>query len=210
MITLHDADKEIFKNRKVIIICPGLNAKKEYNNIKKDIDNPIIIMINNHYRIQNYVIPNYILHNLNVGSYTKNDLKYWKDNNIKIFSREPLDSINVKHKKEYANELDLFNNISYLDISDDIYNKYRKIYNCSLLSGTFCVHYILEFNINELHIVGMDFYDSYYEYNNNDKIAANMRKNGHRPTKQFEIFKELMKHETRLFTYGNLNKKLGY
>lgn len=198
---------EKLSGKKVLLIGPSSNVKKDLENIK-GIKMDVVIMLNNHYSKMNLNYkPNFIFHHLNVNSYKLSDIKYWIENKVKILPRfnieDDRNSNKFKYLKKIGNYEDIIINFDY-----SIYMEYRDFYKSSPNTGTLAMHHLLSSDLEKLYVVGIDFYDTFYSYNNNPNLAKSARDNSHNPKHQIEVFRELFKYEKRLITFGDFNKKM--
>lgn len=195
---------DFVKGKKVIIVGPSKNVLADCEGI--DVDSyDVIVRVNHHYakatdeeRSITGKRTDMIYHCLHPSLIKKRDVDYWRDNNVKIITRYPWAE---RNPSQYDHDEFYLIDGSFID------NLKRELH-CDPHTGVVALLHLLSLPIGTLTVVGFDFYQTYYFYENKDFQGEPNPSSPPSLLRQFEYVKKAVQENRKFIPIGKLKQML--
>lgn len=199
----------VIKNKKILLIGPSESVEKDLEELN-DQDFDLIIRINDHYR---YKTDNYrtdiIYYAVTEDSINEDDIIYFKENNILLVISK---SLKYKRVESFLKLAKKYNYTNYISLRKKIVKEKIRF----ATTGNYAILNLLTYKFKELHIVGFDFYktfyfhDKSYSYGDLDDEQIEFVRNKSHPNilEQKYLIKKVVENDKRVFCYGSTKKTL--
>jgi hypothetical protein len=186
---------KIVKGKKVLLVGPGTTLKKDVDNFKEIFD--IFIHFNNHYKYTFSYVPSvdFVVHNMNVNDYSREDLESFKRSNINLICRNELSTSDKNNKKFRTFSQKNKYGIIPFEIPKSFFSSLKKGIGIKPTTGILTLAWILSFDIEYVGLAGFDFYSKNNKY---IREAKSIVEGVHYPEKEFEYFKKILNERIKL------------